>query len=66
MTHETGYFSLREAADQLGLSPGTLRLQAEHGKLRATKVAGRWIVTQAAIDRYRHGHLRPAVVTDPA
>lgn len=55
---EMRYFTLREAAEQLGLAPGTLRLQAEHGRIRASKIADRWVVTQAAIDSYRREHLR--------
>jgi excisionase family DNA binding protein len=53
------WLSLQEAAERLGLSAGTLRLQAERGKLRATKVANRWLVTLAEVERYRREHRRP-------
>ena len=46
-----------EAAAQLGLSPTTLRLQAQANVLRATKRGRDYWVTQKAVDDYRRLHL---------
>jgi excisionase family DNA binding protein len=45
--------TLKEAAERLGLSPATLRVQIRNRKLRARKVGRDWHVTSAEIDRYR-------------
>lgn len=45
--------SLREAAELLGLSPGTLNVQARRGRLRARKIGRDWRVTAAEVERYR-------------
>lgn len=50
--------TLREAAELLGLSPVTLRVQAERGTLRARKIGRDWMVTPAEVERYREVHLR--------
>lgn len=51
--------TLRQAAAELGVDPGTLRVQAGKGVLRAKKVGPLWVVTQRELDRYRRRHLRP-------
>lgn len=53
-----GMMTLREAAERLGLSPVTLRIQAERGTLRARKIGRDWHVTPAEVERYRDVHLR--------
>jgi len=50
--------TLREAAEKLGLSPVTLRVQAERGTLRARKIGRDWMVTPAEVERYRAVHMR--------
>lgn len=50
--------TLNDAAEQLGLSPDTLRRQAGEGKLDALKNAsGDWRTTQHAIEQYRREYL---------
>ncbi len=45
--------SLPEAAERLELTPATLRWQVKNGTLKAEKIAGRWLVTQAEVARYQ-------------
>jgi hypothetical protein len=45
--------TLKEAAERLGLSPGTLNVQARRGRLRATKHGHIWWVAAAEVERYR-------------
>ena len=45
--------SLRQAADELGLSPQTLRVQIHNGVLKATKISRDWVVTSDEVERYR-------------
>lgn len=49
--------TLNEAAALLGLSPDTLRVQANRGKLRARKVGPVWTVTPGEVERYRRESL---------
>lgn len=46
-----------EAAALLGISPKTVRRQAETGKLRARKVGRDWHITPAAVEAYRAASL---------
>ena len=48
-----GMLTLRQAAERLGLSPVTLRIQAERGTLKARKIGRDWMVTPAEVERYR-------------
>ena len=55
--------TLREAAEQLGMTPDTLRQAIARGVLKATKIGesdnrALWIVEQEEIDRYRAEHRR--------
>jgi hypothetical protein len=45
--------TLREAAEELGLAANTLRIQANHGVLKANKIGRDWVVTQREVERYR-------------
>jgi excisionase family DNA binding protein len=45
--------TLAEAAKALGVAPSTLRHQIRLGKLRATKLARDWFVTDEEVERYR-------------
>jgi excisionase family DNA binding protein len=48
-------YTLREAAEVLGLAPGTLRVQVHNGRLKATKVDGivpHWVITDKEVLRY--------------
>lgn len=50
--------TLREAADQLGVLPATLRQQIAHGKLRAEKRGRDWWVKPSEVERYRRENQR--------
>ncbi|MDP9356559.1 MAG: helix-turn-helix domain-containing protein [Chloroflexota bacterium] len=52
----TGALSAREAATALGLSERTVRRAIQRGELVATKHAGSFQITPAALDDYRRGH----------
>lgn len=45
--------TLAQAATLLGLSPSTLRHQAQAGRLRATLVGKTYTVTEREVERYR-------------
>ena len=45
--------TLTEAAEVLGIEPGTLRVQIHKGKLKARKVGRDWTVTPKEVERYR-------------
>lgn len=49
--------TLREAAQQLGITPDTLRQRIAAGSLRARKVGPVWTVTPAELERYRRESL---------
>jgi excisionase family DNA binding protein len=44
--------TLQEAAERLGVSPSTLRVQLWKGKLRGTKRGRDWWITPAEVERY--------------
>jgi excisionase family DNA binding protein len=50
--------TLTEAAERLGLSPSTLRVQIRNGRLKARKVGRDWHVTPAEVERYRRENRR--------
>ena len=50
--------TLIQAAELLGLSPATLRVQANKGKLHAEKRGRDWWVEPAEVERYRKEHKR--------
>lgn len=50
-------YTLAQAAELLGLNPGTLRQQVRLGRLRAEKVGNVWTVTPREIERYRRDSL---------
>lgn len=50
--------TLAEAAEQLGVSATTLRVQVRNGKLRAKKVGPIWTVSEREVERYRRENLR--------
>lgn len=45
--------TLPEAAELIGLSPTTLRVQIRNGRLQAVKRGRDWMVTRKAIAEYR-------------
>lgn len=49
--------TLREAAVELGVSAGVLRVQVHAGKLRARKVGPIWVVDRREVERYRRESL---------
>lgn len=49
---------MKEAAELLGLAPGTLRLQIANGKLRAVKRGRDWWIVPKEVERYRQEHRR--------
>jgi excisionase family DNA binding protein len=50
--------TINEAAETLGLAPGTLRVQVRLGKLKAHRMGGRLYVTPLEVARYREVSLR--------
>lgn len=50
--------TIKEAADRLGVSPNTLRIQIKRGKLRGTKRGRDWWVTAAEVERYARENRR--------
>lgn len=46
-------YSLGEAAEQLGITQQTLRIQAKAGKIKARKIGTVWVVDEPAIEAYR-------------
>lgn len=50
--------TLQEAARELGLNPGSLRVQIHNGKLKAKKLGPIWTVTRQEVERYRRDSLR--------
>lgn len=52
------YLSLAEAAKRCGLSAGTLKLQAQAGKLDAVKIGRNWAVREDALSHYMRVHAR--------
>lgn len=49
---------LADAAMLCGLSAQTLKLQAARGRLRARKLAGRWLTTRRWLESYLEYHAR--------
>lgn len=48
--------TLANAAALLGVTPDTLRQQAQAGRLRAEKLGSIWTVTEEEVERYRRDH----------
>lgn len=44
--------TLVEAAERLGVQPGSLRVQIAKGKLKARKIGRDWTVTEREVERY--------------
>lgn len=53
--HRKTWISLAEAAGRAGLSPGTLKNQAQAGRLKARKEGRDWITTEAWLGEYLAG-----------
>ncbi len=52
--------TLAEAAERLGVDPGTLRVQIHNGKLKARKVGPIWTVSEREVERYARENRRPS------
>jgi excisionase family DNA binding protein len=52
-----GYYTTKEAADELGLSHVTMRDAVRRGVIEAKKVARRSLIPAAEVERYRTEHL---------
>ena len=50
--------TLAQAAERLGVQPGTLRVQIAQGKLKAKKMGRDWLVTEREIERYARENKR--------
>lgn len=48
--------TLTEAAQRLGLSPSTLRVQVRNGRLATTKHGRDHWITEGEVERYRREH----------
>lgn len=49
--------TLREAAEELGVTAGSLRVQIHNGRLRARKVGPIWTIDRRELARYRRDSL---------
>ena len=49
---------LADAAQLAGVTAHTLKQQAQRGRLRARKIAGRWLTTRQWIEEYLDVHAR--------
>ena len=49
--------TLRQAAEALGVSAGSLRQQIHNGSLRARKVGPLWTLSEREVERYRRESL---------
>jgi hypothetical protein len=47
------WLTLAQAAEELGVQAGTLRVQANAGRLHARKVGHLWVVSPGELERYR-------------
>jgi excisionase family DNA binding protein len=53
-----GYLTMREAAEELGVTPDTLRFAVRRGLITPTRVHNRMnLVTREQVERYRREHL---------
>ena len=52
--------TLKEAAELLGVSPDTLRVQVRNGKLKAKKIGRDWQVSPQEVARYGRENRRSA------
>jgi excisionase family DNA binding protein len=48
-----GLYTTRQAADMLGIDPGTVRLHIRNGTIKPKRVGRDYLLTQAHIDRLR-------------
>ncbi len=51
-------YTLMELTRSLGVTTMTLRKYIKDGKLRARKMAGKWVVTEAALREYLGGEYK--------
>lgn len=50
--------TIKEAAELLGLSSTTIRVQIHNGKIKAKKVGRDWWITPKEVERYREENKR--------
>ncbi len=53
---EEEVLTIKQAAERLGVAPGTLSIQARKGRLRATLVGHTYMVLASEVERYRKEH----------
>lgn len=63
--NEMDWMSAVEAADRLGISPARVRVLVRRGDLFAERVAGRWLVDAASVDRVASRPRRAGRPFDP-
>ncbi|MCX8127064.1 MAG: helix-turn-helix domain-containing protein, partial [Dehalococcoidia bacterium] len=56
------FIDLKAASAISGVSPATLRYQAATGRLRATRLGGRWVTKRQWLNEYQN--LRPLILSD--
>ncbi len=49
--------TLREAAEELGVTAGALRVQIHNGRLRGKRVGPIWTIERREVERYRRESL---------
>jgi excisionase family DNA binding protein len=57
VTEEEKALSVNQAARRLGVHPNTVRTAIEQGRIRATKVLGRWRISEREVQRILRGGL---------
>lgn len=57
--------TLADAATRLGVSPTTLRVQVNKGRLAARLMGKTYVVTEAEVERYGRDNRRGSMVTCP-
>jgi excisionase family DNA binding protein len=63
---QSNFISAAEAAARLGVHPSRVRAMVHAHQLNATKIAGRWLVDQASVDRRRDSRVADGRPYSPA
>lgn len=50
-------YSMKEAAEELGVSRPYVYYLRDTGQIKAEKIGAQWTISQEEIDRYKNSHL---------
>ena len=53
---ETKYYSIKEAAKELGLSAAWVYRLKDLNRINAERIGAQWVITQEEIERYKTNH----------